>query len=376
MFRAFRVIPGELHDVGEKYVRLVMEEASPERAVASVRFLAERVTRWEGMSAAIYLSVLTEPSIFMGRFQKPDSALSSIAFDSVRVVRRNTGGRSMYLPEGSIYFGLVIPRYDENLASGAPLRRAYKDLLGYFLSSLNEFIGIHSEELGFSGDVSRQDDHILWRGTTVGGISFDFTSDRTAVLEAWLLAGLDPFMPEEYNNYPRPLATEYFPNEGSRDVFSRAVRMFSDSLEEFPKEVLARLDFATSMQRSEWNMLESAVVERYEEAAVVTLEEEDDGLIYSSPVEDRIGYVMAGIRLDPRASSIQTVRLYGDFIADSPGVRELEHRLATHPVDRRLIALAIDEVLGTYSHIILGLRRLGTILDAVLSAADRLSDSK
>ena len=375
MFRAFRVIPGEVHDIGEKYVRLVMEEATPERAVASVRFLSERVTRWDGMSAAIYLATLTEPSILMGRFQKPDSALSSIAFDSVKVVRRNTGGRSMYLPKGSIYFGLVIPRYDESLAAGAPLRRAYKDLVSYFLSSLNEFIAARSDELGFSEDVTRQDDHILWRGTTVGGIAFDFTADRTAVLEAWLLYGVEPFMPEEYNNYPRPVATEYFPNESSRGIFSRAVSLFTESLDEFPKEVLARMDFADTMQRSEWNMLESAVVERYEESALVSADsEKDDRLVFSSPIEDRIGYVLAGIRLDPKGTSIQTVRLYGDFIADSPGIEELERRLATHPVDRRLIALAIDEVLGTYSHIILGLRRLGTILDAVLSAAGRLSD--
>jgi len=65
------------------------------------------------------------------------------------------------------------------------------------------------------------------------------------------------------------------------------------------------------------------------------------------------------------------VSIGGDFVADSPGIALLENRLRFTDVNKRNIALIIDEVLGAPEHFILGVKRLGTLLDAILDAAAR-----
>ena len=65
------------------------------------------------------------------------------------------------------------------------------------------------------------------------------------------------------------------------------------------------------------------------------------------------------------------VRIFGDFIADSPGITELEARLRWTEINKRNVALIIDEVLGAPGHIILGLKRLGSVLEAIMGVLDR-----
>lgn len=199
--------------------------------------------------------------------------------------------------------------------------------------------------------------------------------DSTALVELQLGMTESVALPEEHGGYPAL----------SEDAFPRRTKHLTELLEtrELPAFPLSyATNVAEALFREKFEVRQSAVSwlertridglrPRFVEAEAAPASPAATGPeLMSRPHEDYIGFVHAAVTFNPQMQ-FSSVRIYGDFLADSAGIAELEHRLRWTEVSRRNIAQIIDEVLGAPGHIILGLKRLGSVLEAIMDAASR-----
>ena len=337
--------------------------ATLNEAVATTAHIVSAMSR-PSEKAFPTLSVFTmsEPAISLGRFQHPSVALNLTAGLPAPVVRRLTGGPTSWMGAESVYLSLVIPNWPLWLQV-AGIRNVPKLLNDMILGALRKD--------GFSLSMSAADS-VTKRGFEVGRMGFDIL-DTTAVLELQLGARETVALAPEYNGYPAL----------SEDAFLRRSRFLADLLEtrelpSFPHsyahsvgEALFREKFEVRDASFSW--LEKTRIDglksRYLEAEVLPASTSPEPLM-SRPHEDYIGFVHAQVTFNAQMQ-FSAVRIFGDFIADSPGITELEARLRWTEINKRNVALIIDEVLGAPGHIILGLKRLGSVLEAIMDAASR-----
>ena len=340
-------------------------EVTLEDAVAATSHIVSSAARpSEKAHPALAIFRLKEPAISLGRFQHPHVALNAAAGLPVPVVRRLTGGPATWMGAGSVYLSLVIPNWPLWFPS-AGVRGLPKLVHDLVLGALRKD--------GFSLSMSAADS-VTKRGFEVGRMGFDVV-DATALVELELGMSESVALPEEHNGYPA-LSEEAFP----RRTRHLAELLEARELPSFP------LPFATSVaealfrekfevRESAFSWLERTRIEglrqRFVEAEAAPASPATSGPeLMSRPHEDYIGFVHAAVIFNAQMQ-FSSVRIFGDFLADSPGIAELEHRLRWTEVSRRNVAQIIDEVLGAPGHIILGLKRLGSVLDAIMDAASR-----
>ena len=118
----------------------------------------------------------------------------------------------------------------------------------------------------------------------------------------------------------------------------------------------------------EWRLLDKERITGLLDRVDVPAESELEGYNVSRLIEDYIGFVQAAC-VTNEGGVLQEVRIFGDFLADATGIELLEEKLRWTPIKKRPIALTIDDILGSQDHVILGLKRLGSILEAIMDAA-------
>jgi hypothetical protein len=305
---------------------------------------------------------MSEPAICLGRFQHPTEALNTTVGLPAPVVRRLTGGPAAWMGTESIYLALVIPNWPLWFPAGG-LRAIPKLLNDMILSALRKD--------GFSLSMSAADS-VTKRGFEVGRMGFDVV-DSTAVLELELGTRESIALPAEHNGYPA-LSEDAFPRRSrtlAELLETRELPAFPHTFAQAVGESLFREKF--EVRESTFSWLEKTRIDglkpRFIEAEVLPASI-GPGPLMSRPHEDYIGFVHAQVTFNAQMQ-FSSVRIFGDFIADSPGIAELEHRLRWTEINKRSVALIIDEVLGAPGHIILGLKRLGSVLEAIMDAASR-----
>ena len=347
---------------------ITQTEVTPMDCLASTAYLMEAMQKGRTQGAPIL--IITRPetdALILGRFQRPSSALKLDACEAEGVprLRRLTGGSTAMLGAGRLHLALVLKNRNSPLECeprqflqryGAGVIRA--------LSQLGLKARYHGKDL-----VSAED-------RPIGVMSFELYPDGPALLEV-SLGVTSPWHPE-------PALVAYPPRAKDESSAARpsslAQELAEDGLSGLDSclvEAYAELLEATPEQR-EFTPLETARITSLHHRVEVVEDSHDKRPAYlkawdSRLVEEAIGFVEASVRLT-QGRFIRDVRIYGDFMADTAGMEDLQEKLKMVPVKRRPVALVIDDVLGAPEHVIMGIRRLGSILEAILDASRRASE--
>ncbi|MBU1239969.1 hypothetical protein KJ865_09685, partial [Myxococcota bacterium] len=270
-----------------------------------------------------------------------------------------SGGPAIFMDTGSVFMSLIIPNYQHHLKPQS-IRNLPKNLNDIMLSALR------AEGLSLSLAAS---DVLTKRGYEIGGLGFEI-NNNVAVWECWLGVNSAVALPQSLSNYP-PLSDDAFNRNSeaiSKIVDDETLPEWGFSFVEmipikFKSEEVTAAEF-------QWRWLDRERINGLLDRVTVPREPELKGFTLSRLIEDYIGFVQAACIIND-AGIIQEVRIFGDFLADTDGIRLLEEKLRWSPLKKRPIALIIDDILGSQGHVILGLKRLGSILEAIMDAASR-----
>ncbi|MBN2722452.1 MAG: lipoate--protein ligase family protein [Deltaproteobacteria bacterium] len=307
----------------------------------------------------LIINTISEPAILLGRYQNEASTLKEEAW-KYPVLRRLSGGQAVFMDKGSVFITFILPEYSKYLKAQT-IRSVPKILNDIMLSAFR------TEGLSLSLAAA---DVLTKRGYEVGGVGFEIT-EKTAVCECWLGMNSSLKLPEGTNAYPAL----------SDEAFTRKPIAITEILDDstFPQwdQTMAEI-ISLKMRWERYKVVESTWkwLDRERIAGLksrVTIDKptsENSELTFSRLIEDYIGFVQAAVSTT-EGRMFQEVKIFGDFLADSAGIALLEEKLRWSPVKKRPIALIIDDILGNQGHVILGLKRLGTILEAIMDASGK-----
>jgi len=341
-------------------------DVSPEQTIAATRYLMEAQARGRTNDSAWML--VTAPkgeALVLGRYQSSRSAVQLKACDEkgVTVVRRLTGGTTAMLGSGSVHIALSFP------LDKAPLSCEPRQILqkyGTLVARALAGIGLHGRYQ--DRDIVAVDDH------PVGLVSFELDRSGVVLIEAILgvtrtiqpekqLIGYPASSGKKFQSHGQAMSIEALKSGTDEEaLMSSVTKAARDSLsvqiEDRPLTALERERIKTLIPKVQ--VTEKPAVRGRGHSKHWT----------SRPIDENIGFVEATVSVTQKRF-LKAVSIHGDFMADSPGIDLLEERLKMCPIERRQVALTIDEVLGAKNHVVLGIRRLGSLLDAILDAASK-----
>lgn len=341
-------------------------DVSPANSLAASAYLLEAVAK--GRTQGNPVLRIARPSgeaLVLGRFQRARSALrlDRVADRSLTVLRRLSGGTSVRLAEGCLHVSLALPDRND------PIPCEPRQFLQRYGAGIVRALSARSAKARYYGK-----DLLSIEDRPVGVLSFELHPEGAALLEAILGVETAWRPPEELVGYPGRTKGE------AGGAITRLDREL-DSVEDLPKMIQESFGdlLGLSVDPHDFNPLEAERIRSLEHRVVVDTQEEPPRALYlrrydSKPVEEAIGFVEASVRLT-QGRFLRQALIQGDFMADSGSIEALQERLKMVPVKRRPVALVIDDVLGAPDHVIMGIRRLGSILEAVLDAAKRASEA-
>jgi hypothetical protein len=119
-----------------------------------------------------------------------------------------------------------------------------------------------------------------------------------------------------------------------------------------------------------WSEMQSLANAQSESVAATREQLAREPLIWSSPREEAIGFVSAGVALDTNGKFVR-VRVAGDFFAHRACTTTLETRLCGASPDVLGVGEAVDAVFARSGYDVEGIRSLSVIRDVILEAAQR-----
>lgn len=336
---------------------------TPSQCLASTAYMMEAVGKGRTQGAPfLKISLPVGEAVVLGRYQ---NAASSVNLDvcsarDLPLLRRLSGGTTALLGTDRLYLALVLPD------RASPLECEPRQFLQrYGAGLIRGLVQAGLKARYFGKDLVSVEDR------PVGVMSFELAPDGTALLEA--IVGLRrPWCPDaELSAYP-PRSKDDGTTGGPTLVGDELTDLRDDQLVEGICEALLDL-LDLKLESREFSPLEQERIKSLAHRVAVPTEPPEALPQYlkpwtSRPIEEAIGFVEASVRLT-QGRFLRNVSIYGDFMADSGGMEELEDRLKMVPVKRRPVALVIDDVLGAPDHVIMGIRRLGSILEAILDAS-------
>jgi len=336
---------------------------SPGHCLASTAYMMEAVGKGRTQGAPfLKISLPAGESVVLGRYQNADSAVSRdiCAARDLSVLRRLSGGTTALLGKDRLHLALVMPDRTN------PLECEPRQFLQrYGAGLIRGLVRAGMKARYFGKDLVSVEDRPL------GIMSFELATDGTALLEA--IVGLRrPWCPDaELSAYP-PRSKEDGATSGPTLVGDELTDLQDERLVNGIQEAVVDL-LDLELEQRDFSPLEQERIKSLSHRVEVPTEPPEPLPQYlkpwtSRPIEEAIGFVEATVRLT-QGRFLRDVSICGDFMADSGGMEELEDRLKMVPVKRRPVALVIDDVLGAPDHVIMGIRRLGSILEAILDAS-------
>jgi Lipoyl protein ligase A/B catalytic domain len=307
----------------------------------------------------LLISTIDSPSVMVGRFQNPYASLTSQVWEKYPVLKRLSGGPSVFMGKGSLYMALLVPNYSKHL-KGQSIRSVGKTMNDIMLSAFRKD-GL-SLSLASSSILTK-------KGFEIGGLGFEVSND-IAVWECWVGVSSPVKMPTELTNYP-VISDDALVRE------SKALDEIVD-VDKLPAWGKSFVDFVPGKFESSgiiaeefsWSWLDKERINGLlSKMEVSSHNKSADNFVYSHLIEDYVGFVQAAIKTNDAGTIIESAKIFGDFLADSGGIELLQDKLQWTQVKKRTIALIIDDILGSQSHVIHGLKRLGSLLEAIMDAA-------
>ncbi len=337
-------------------------DLSAERSLGATAYMMEALAKGRTHGSPwLLLSRPTTSAVVLGRYQ----SIRSVNYQACRsaglsVLRRLTGGTTLYLGPGTLHYALAFSLQNGPIdCRPRQILQKYGATVTAMLTALKLRGRYFGKDLVSSGDQP------------VGLLSFELDAAGVGLIES--VIGVERVV--------RPSGEvlgqgDYAVND--EDVLGTllGLRPDLDSAEVTSAAFKAASGlFGARLQERSFLPLECERIKMLVRRARVSESDEMDGRSYgkrwrSGPVPESIGVVEATVGVT-QGRFLTDVTIQGDFMADSPSVAQLQQRLRMCPVERRQVALIIDEVFGAPNHVILGIRRLGSILDAILDAAGK-----
>lgn len=342
------------------------DELTAEESLGATHYLVEAMNR--GRTQGHPWLLISRPkgrAVTLGRFQNERSAVS---FDAAKkkeisVFRRITGGTSSLIGDGFLHMALVVSF--KNLPIDCEPRQFLQKYGALWVKS---FVDLGLKPRYFGRDLLSIGD------SPFGLVSFDIDDKGTGLVETIIAMEESIHLPgKDLNGY----ATQVRENP-SRKAYT-TVRQEDETLDSArvveAVKVAMQENLELKNRERPLNALEKERVRSLLKKVQVSPPKEPASPSYmkrwrSRTIEESIGFVEATVGVT-QGRFLKEVFLHGDFMADSVGIAVLEEKLRMCPIKRRQIALTIDDVLGAPEHVILGIRRLGSILEAIMDAAKK-----
>jgi hypothetical protein len=331
----------------------------PLRELASTAQLMASVARGRerGEGGAIQLATLRGAALALGRYQALTAPLGETeSIQAPNFVRRWTGGHATAYGEGILSVSLILPGPSAWLSAGETIPTE-KLLNRYVRGLLRAF-----SELGAPAFYAGRD-CVTVAARPVAYLSCE--RDGTGVCLVQAVVGVS--RPYSSNLRPEP--------EGEAPTTLAELTGSPEGLGERLGEALLSAYAARhglTLEAAPPSELEQQAVSEREARLRAHGPKEDSvvDMVGSGPFATAIGALEAFVALE-QSRTLRRVRLFGDFIADSAGVAELEEALRMRPADWQSVDGAVERVLGGPEHFMLGLRERQTVTHAVLEAARR-----
>jgi len=337
----------------------------PLRELASTAQLMASVARGRerGEGGAIQLAMLRGEALALGRYQQlaappgePDPTRSP-----TNLVRRWTGGHATAYGDGILSVSLILPGPSAWLPAAEKIP-AEKLLNRYVRGLLRAFSSLGAPAFYPGRDC------VTVAARPVAYVSCERDAMGVCLVQA--IVGLS--RPYSVEKSTRPLP------EGEASALPTSLADLlrgSAGLEERLGEALLSAYAARhglSLDASPPSELESQAVSEREARLRAHGPKEDPvaEMVGSGLFATPMGALEVFVALE-QSRTLRRVRIFGDFIADSAGVAELEEALRMRPADWHSVDGAVERVLGRPEHFSFGLRERQTVTHAVLEAARR-----
>jgi len=308
--------------------------------------------------ASLYAAPLVGDAFALGAHQHAPHALRDQAFARGDVLRRATGGATVFAGEGIGYAALCLRDASALVPcpAGKLLNRYVRGLLGglrtlsvpaYYFG--RDFVSANADPCAYLA-WSQEQDGRFWLETFV------------AIRESFAL-------PLELCAYPTPIEPRFRgkPLTTLEAVLGKPLQAQA-VLEAIVQGYLRMGDAA----REEHAFAPSELLHAEElgrACSVQPLTHRTEVLTWSEPHEEAIGFVSAGVALDAQGA-VRAVELAGDLLQSKRALCELRAALVGASPDAATVGAALDRAYGAPG-MLEGLRSLKTLQAALLEASER-----
>jgi hypothetical protein len=303
----------------------------------------------------LYGAELDGAAVVLGAYQHAPHALRAEAFEAIAlpVVRRVTGGAAVWGGQGVLYLALGL--CDASALMPCPPGRILNRNVRGLLAGLRA--------LGAAANYFGRD--FVSFGTEPGAyVGWHEARDGRVLLEAFVALDAAFTPADELGGYParrEPALRGKRPTTlRAAGVTQSAVEVLSSLAEGYAKSFKLELS-AVAPSDAE---LARAKALRAERAVSLT---DERGLCWSSPLQEAIGFVSAGVSLDARGM-LSALELGGDFYQHEACPQQLASRLVGSEPRSEIIGAALDAVYAARPGSIEGVRNLHTLQSAILDA--------
>lgn len=304
---------------------------------------------------AFYGAPLTGTALSIGAYQHAQIALHPGA--KVPVVRRSSGGNTVYAGEGVFHFAVALD--DASALMDCPPGRILNRNVRGVLQGLR-LCGVAAHYFGrdYVSVISRPGAYIAWDQREDGRVLFEVFVSNSASFHpdaqhiAYPARQNDPYR----GHLPVTLLEAAKRNVPNDELFERLLRGHA-SVYQVDSKPLSAEDVAGCVARGVARMAE------LEPAAA-------EGLVWSSAYEEAIGFVYAGVAVNAD-HTLRQVRVGGDYFQNRLGQQALEQGLVGSAIDGTSIGQAINDVYADTRHVIEGIRQMDSLRAVVLSAVER-----
>jgi hypothetical protein len=339
--------------------RLHIDGALPAaEALARAQALLARVG--PDQPALLYGAELSGAAIALGAYQHAPHALHAHAL-ALPALRRMSGGAALWASEGVLYFALGLANASV-LMPCPPGKLMNRNVRGFLAGVRSLGVPAHYFGRDFVSIANQPGAYMGW---------YEDASAR--VLLEFFVALDAPFtLPDGLSAYPQAAEP---PLRGKEPITLRAAGAgtitAADALQQIASGYAKgfALDVAPDPPSARELARASAL-----RAELHVAPDDDFGLAWSDPHEEAIGFVSAGARLDARGH-LDALHLGGDFYQRAECPAQLRARLIGAPPSEERIGTALDAVYASRPGAIEGVRRLTTLRDALLQAAQRAADA-
>jgi hypothetical protein len=324
---------------------LIDSEVAVDQALARAASLAEQVS--PAQPVALYAAALTGDALCLGRYQNERQVLG----EQEGWLRRSSGGVAIRAGTGIAYVALALHERS-SLLQCPPGRLLNRNVRGVLTGLRGVGMSINYFGRDFLSLGAAPFCYVAWDVREHGQALLEFFFAHSS---AWLV-------PEAAQAYP---ARQEPALRGRTPTTIAAVRPV------LAASALFRAIADGHARGFDVLWTEAALPAPSEQSLAATRARvAEHGLIWSSPREEAIGFVSAGVALD-RAGNFANVRVAGDFFAQRACAAALEQQLCGSQPHVQTVGEAVDAVFARAGYDVEGIRSLSVIRDAILEAAER-----